>query len=45
LDNDIGEKNNLAAIYPEKLKEMKKLLNVWGDEINAQKPKINENFK
>jgi arylsulfatase A-like enzyme len=45
LDNDIGEQNNLAAIYPEKLKEMKKLLNVWGDEINAQKPKINENFK
>ena len=44
LDNDIGERNNLAAIYPEKFEEMKKLLNVWSEEIKAKKPIINKDF-
>ncbi len=45
LDNDIGERNNLAANYPEKFEEMKKLLNVWSEEIKAKKPIINKDFK
>ena len=45
LDNDIGEQNNLVSIYPERFEEMKKLLNVWSEEINAKKPMINKNFK
>ena len=45
LDDDIGEQNNLVSIYPERFKEMKKLLNVWSEEINAKKPMINKNFK
>ena len=45
LDNDIGERNNLAAIYPEKFDEMKKLLNVWSEDIKAKNPIINKDFK
>ena len=45
LDNDIGEQNNLVSIYPERFEEMKKLLNVWSEEINSKKPMINKNFK
>ena len=44
LDNDIGERNNLATIYPKKFEEMKKLLEVWGDEIGAEEPYLNQNF-
>ena len=45
LDNDISERNNLAVIYPEKLEEMKKLLNMWSEEIMAKTPIINKDFK
>lgn len=36
LKEDIGETNNLAAKYPEKVKELSKDLNKWRKEVNAQ---------
>ena len=38
LKNDPGEKNNLAAIMPAKVKELKKLLNEWRKEVHAEEP-------
>jgi len=33
LENDIGEKQNLAAQYPERIKELKALLKQWDSEL------------
>ncbi len=38
LEEDIGEKNNLAATYPEKLNEMLEILEDWRQETNAPVP-------
>ncbi|MDV7139091.1 sulfatase [Maribacter sp. TH_r10] len=38
LANDIGERNNLAETYPEKVEELIKLLEKWWEETNAPVP-------
>ena len=38
LKSDIGESNNVAAIYPKKASELLEKLNVWRSEINAPIP-------
>ena len=44
LNEDVGEKNNLSLIYPNKLSEMKKSLLHWANNIGAQDPIINNQF-
>jgi len=39
LRDDLGEKNNLAAKFPEKTKEMREKLVAWRKEINAPMPR------
>lgn len=41
LDNDVGELNNLAALLPDKTKEMDLLLTNWLKEVNASMPTPN----
>ena len=41
LKADIGEKNNLAAKYPAKVKEMHAMLNNWRAEVGARMPSKN----
>ncbi len=36
LKNDIGEQNNMAKHMPEKVKQLKKMLSTWRNEVNAQ---------
>jgi arylsulfatase A-like enzyme len=38
LENDLGEKNNLAQSNPKKLKELKDMLNAWRKETNSPVP-------
>ncbi len=46
LDNDIGERKNLAASEPEKLAELKAMLNKWRDEVKAPIPtELNPKYK
>ncbi|OAQ40354.1 N-acetylgalactosamine-6-sulfatase [Pedobacter psychrophilus] len=45
IKNDISEKNNLAKELPAKTKELKKLLDDWRTEVNAEVPVINKNAK
>jgi hypothetical protein len=44
LKNDVSETNNLALINPEKVKELKKLLDKWRKDTNAQIPSPNPNY-
>ena len=45
LEADIGESNNLAASMPEKVAELRALLEKWRSEINAPVPiKANPSF-
>jgi arylsulfatase A-like enzyme len=44
LKNDISESNNLALINPEKVKELKKLLDKWRKTTNAQIPTPNPDY-
>jgi arylsulfatase A-like enzyme len=44
LKNDISESNNLALINPEKVKELKKLIDKWRKTTNAQIPTPNPNY-
>jgi arylsulfatase A-like enzyme len=41
LKNDIGEKQNLAAKYPERAKTMHEMLQKWRKEVDAQMPSKN----
>lgn len=45
LKNDPSEKNNLAASMPEKVKELKKMLDQWKREVNAEAPVLTPNKK
>lgn len=45
LKNDAGEKNNLASSNPEKVKELKKMLDQWKKEVNAEAPVLTPNKK
>jgi arylsulfatase A-like enzyme len=45
LKEDIGEKNDLAAKAPEKVKEMQGMLNEWRQRVNAQMPTPNPEYK
>lgn len=50
LEKDIGERNNLAKQNPEKLEELKKMLNAWRQEVKApipteKNPKYDPDFK
>jgi arylsulfatase A len=44
LQNDIGEQVNLAAKYPERIKELTEALIAWRKSINAQENTPNPNF-
>ncbi len=44
LEEDIGEQNNLADVYPEKTRELFDLLREWRDEVNAQLPRLNPKY-
>jgi arylsulfatase A-like enzyme len=45
IPQDIGEKNNLAAQQPEKVKELHAKLTAWRKEVGAVMPRPNPNFK
>lgn len=45
LKDDISEKNNLANAMPQKAGELKQMLRVWRNEIDAQMPKPNLEFQ
>lgn len=44
IAQDIGEKNNLAAQYPDKVKALQEMLTAWRKEVNAVMPTPNPNF-
>ena len=45
LAEDIGEKNNLAGQVPKKAAELQKLLKTWRENMGAQHPKPNPNYR
>lgn len=45
LKNDPSEKNNLSTSMPEKVKELKKMLDQWKKEVNAEAPVLTPNKK
>ena len=44
LVDDPGETNDLSLKLPEKVKELKLLLEEWKIDVNAQEPSINQNY-
>ena len=44
LKADIGEQKNLAKEMPEKVKELKKMLENWQNKVNAQMLTPNPNY-
>jgi hypothetical protein len=45
LDSDVGERVNLADSMPEKVSELKKMLDTWRATMNAPVPmKLNPNY-
>lgn len=44
LDEDIGEKNDLAAAQPEKAKELRRKLQAWRDRVAAQMMEPNPDY-
>jgi len=38
LENDIGERNDLAGSQPEIVQQLKKMLHDWRDEVDAKMP-------
>ncbi|MCB0730781.1 MAG: sulfatase [Ignavibacteriae bacterium] len=44
LENDIGEKNNLIKIFPDKANELKNKLSEWQKSVKARFPATNKNF-
>jgi arylsulfatase A-like enzyme len=45
LETDPGEKTNLAAKLPEKVKELQAQLHAWQKEINAPMPRLNPDYE
>lgn len=45
LKDDLGEENDLAGRYPERLNEMSKMLNNWLIKVDAQLPEPNPAYK
>jgi len=45
LSKDLGEKNDLAAVMPEKAGLLKNLLDDWRKEAGVQMPRINPDFQ
>ncbi|MDX8340687.1 sulfatase [Draconibacterium sp. IB214405] len=45
LENDISEKNDLSAKFPEKTIELKNLLHQWRNEVDAQMPYPNPDYE
>ncbi|MGN6554374.1 MAG: sulfatase [Verrucomicrobiota bacterium] len=45
LADDVGEKHNLAADHPEKVKDLQAKLAAWRKEVGALMPTPNPNFK
>jgi len=50
LEKDLGERDNLATIYPEKTRELLKKLNMWRLKMKAPvpteiNPKYDPNFE
>jgi hypothetical protein len=43
LKNDVGETTNLSQTNPEKIAELKALLEHWRTNVDAQMPTINKN--
>ena len=44
LADDIGETNNLAERYPDKTKELSRLLKKWQKQVNAPMPRVNPDY-
>jgi len=44
LSKDNGEQNDLSAVLPEKVNELKQLLHNWQDKVEAKFPSKNDNF-
>lgn len=44
LKDDLGERNDLATVLPEKTAELQKLLHTWRTEVKAQMPVPNPQF-
>jgi arylsulfatase A-like enzyme len=44
LHDDIGEKHDLAADMPDKVKELRERLHAWRTEVGAQMPTKNPNY-
>jgi len=44
LSSDIGERNNLAAARPDKLRELRTKLHAWREAVGAQMPTRNPDF-
>jgi arylsulfatase A-like enzyme len=45
LKDDISEKNNLAEKMPEKTAQLRKLLQMWQNSVNARMPEPNPNYQ
>lgn len=45
LKNDIGEKQNLNATYPDKVQNLLEKLEAWQDEVDAEMPQPNPEYK
>ena len=45
LKDDIGEKNDLAARMPDKVKRLRAMLHKWRAEVDAKMPSPNPNYK
>jgi arylsulfatase A-like enzyme len=44
LENDLGERNDLAQVQPAKRDELRDLLRAWRQSVNAQMPSPNPNY-
>jgi arylsulfatase A-like enzyme len=44
LDSDIGETNDLAAVLPQKAKELRERLHAWRESVGAQMPTANPDY-
>jgi arylsulfatase A-like enzyme len=44
LKNDPGEQNDLAAAKPQKVQQLRTMLEIWRKEVNAEMPAPNPNF-
>jgi arylsulfatase A len=45
LRDDVTEQNDLSEIMPEKVDQLRAKLNKWRNEVNAQMPRVNPDYK